>query len=101
MRRTKNNFEIRITKKVSLLNNLNLNNYSYKFTPTETTAGGILIYIANHLPYKCRNDLNVYIKNEMKSTFIKINILLKINILFWDSFTDINVWILLTLVAVT
>ena len=36
----KNNFDIigvteaRITKQVSLLNNLNLNNYSYEFTPT-------------------------------------------------------------------
>ena len=33
--------ETRITKQLSLLNNLNLNNYSYEFTPTETTAGGI------------------------------------------------------------
>ena len=38
--RMKNNFDIigvteaRITKQVSLLNNLNLNNYSYEFTPT-------------------------------------------------------------------
>ena len=30
----------RITKQVSLLNNLNLNNYSFEFTPTETSAGG-------------------------------------------------------------
>ena len=27
------------------------NNYSYEFTPTETTAGGTLLYIANHLSY--------------------------------------------------
>ena len=45
---TKNNFDIigvnetRITKPLSLLNNFNLNNYSYEFTPTETTAGGTL-----------------------------------------------------------
>ena len=32
--------ETRITRQVSLLNNLNLNNYSFKFTPTETSAGG-------------------------------------------------------------
>ena len=30
--------ETRITKQLSLLNNLNLNNYSYEFTPTETTS---------------------------------------------------------------
>ena len=41
---TKNNFDIigvtetRITTQLSLLNNLNLNNYSYEFTPTETTS---------------------------------------------------------------
>ena len=32
----------RITKQVSLLNNLNLNNYSFEFTPTEPCAGGTL-----------------------------------------------------------
>ena len=75
---TKKNFDIiaisetRITKQVSLLNNLNLNNYSFEFTPTETSAGGTLLYIANHLSYKCRNDLNIYKKNELESTFIEI-----------------------------
>ena len=44
---TKNNFDIiavsktRIPKNVYLLNNLNLHNYSFEFTPTETCAGGI------------------------------------------------------------
>ena len=41
--------EIRITRQVSLSNNLNLNNYSFEFTPTGTSAGGTLLYIANHL----------------------------------------------------
>ena len=57
--------ETRVTKQLSLFNNLNLNNYSYEFTPTETTAGGTLLYIANHLSYKCCNDLNTYKKNEL------------------------------------
>ena len=64
--------ETRITKQVSLLNNLNLNNYSFEFTPTETSAGGTRLYIANHLSYKCCNDLNIYKKNELESTFIEI-----------------------------
>ena len=51
--------ETRITKQVSLSNNLNLNNYSFEFTPTETSAGGTLLYIANHLSYKCCNDLTL------------------------------------------
>ena len=54
--------KMRITKQVSLSNNLNLNNYSFEFTPTETSAGGTLLYIANHLSYKCRSDLNIYKK---------------------------------------
>ena len=75
---TKNNFDIigvtetRITKQVSLLNNFNLNNYSYEFAPIETTAVGTLLYIANHLSQKCYNDLNIYKKNELESTFIEI-----------------------------
>ena len=51
---------------------MNLNNYSFEFTPTETSAGGTLLYIANNLSYKCRNDLNIYEKNELESTFIEI-----------------------------
>ena len=43
--------ETRFTKQLSLLSNLNLNNYSYGVTPTETTAGDIILYIANPLSY--------------------------------------------------
>ena len=50
-----------ITKQVFLLNNLNLNNYYFEFTLIETSAGGTLLYIANHLSYKCCNDLSIYI----------------------------------------
>ena len=64
--------ETRITKNVSLFNNLNLNSYSFEFSPTETYTGGTLLYIANHLSYKCCNDLNIYKKDELESTFIEI-----------------------------
>ena len=47
--------ETRSTKQVSFLNNLNLNNYSFEFTPTETSSGGTLLFIANHLSFKYRN----------------------------------------------
>ena len=83
--------ETQITRNVSLLNNLNLNNYSFEFTPTETCAGGTLLYIANHLSYKCRNDLNIYEKNELESTFIEIVNPKKSNIIV-ESFTDIHLW---------
>ena len=62
----------RITKQVFLSNNLNLNNYSFEFTPTETSADGTLLDIANHILYKCRNDLKIYKKNELVSTFNEI-----------------------------
>ena len=64
--------ETRVTKNISLINHLNFKNYSFEFTPTETSAGGMLLHIANHLSYKCRNDLNIYTKNELESTFIEI-----------------------------
>ena len=50
---------------------MNPNNYSSEFTPAETSAGGNLLYNANHLSYKCCNDLNIYKKNELESTFIE------------------------------
>ena len=73
--------ETRITKQLSLLNNFNLNNYSYEFTPTETTAGGTLLHNANHLSYKCCNELNINKSNELESTFIEIVNLKKSNII--------------------
>ena len=90
--------ETRITKQVSLSNNLNLNNYSFEFTPTETSTGGTLLYIANHLSNKCNNDLNIYKKNELESTFIEGN---QGNQIFYtQSFADIDLLTLLTLVKI-
>ena len=54
--------ETRITKQVSLPNNLHLNNYSFEFTLTETSTVGTILYIPNHLSYKCCYDLNIYKK---------------------------------------
>ena len=59
-------------KKTSLNSNISLNNYSFECTPTEFTAGGTLLYIANHLSYKSRNELNLYKTNQLESTFIEI-----------------------------
>ena len=74
-----------------MLNNLNLNNYSFEFTATDASAGGTLLYIANHPSYKCHSDLNIYKKNELDSTFIEIVNPRKANI---------HLWILLTLIAI-
>ena len=84
-------------KYISLLNNLNLNNYSFEFTPTETSAGGTLFYIANHLSHKCCNDLNI---NEFESTFIGIVNSKKSNFLVAVIYRHIHSWTLLTLILI-
>ena len=43
--------------------------FSFEFTPT---AGGTLLYIAVHLAYEIRNNLNLYKINNLESTLIEI-----------------------------
>ena len=64
--------ETRITKNVNKITNININNYAFKFTPTESSAGGTLIYVANHLAYKPRTDLQIYKKCVLECTFSEI-----------------------------
>ena len=63
--------ETRISKKTSLTSNINLNNYYFETTPTESTAGGTMLYVSNRLSYKPRTDLNMYKKDLLESTFIE------------------------------
>ena len=44
-----------------------MDNFSFVFAPTESSAGATLLYIANYLPYKHRLDLNIYKSNELES----------------------------------
>ena len=64
--------EARIMRNISVTQNIELSNYSFEHTPTESSAGGTLLYIANHLSYKTRSDLNIYKKIELESTFVEI-----------------------------
>ena len=57
---------------ISVTQNIELSNYSFEHTPTESSAGGTLLYIANHLSYKIRSDFNIYKKFELESTFVEI-----------------------------
>ena len=61
------------------MRNINIQN-SYEFTPTESTTGRTLLYITDHLAYQKRNDLNLYEKNDLESTFIEITNPVKTNI---------------------
>ena len=65
--------ETRIVKVKTPVNSLNLMNYSHEFCPTESSAGGTLLYIHNHLSYKPRNDLSIYKPTELESSFIEIS----------------------------
>ena len=73
--------ETRMIKNVLLTNNLTMNNFSLEFNPTESLAGGTLLYIANHLSYKTCFDLNIYESNELESTFIEILNAIKSNVI--------------------
>ena len=87
LKTTNTNFDIiaisetRILKNTKIVKNINIQNFSYEFTPTESTAGGTLIYIADHLAYQKRNDLTIYAKNYLESTFIEITNPSKTNII--------------------
>ena len=63
--------ETRITKQSSFTPNINLTNYAIEFTPTESSAGSMLLYIASHLSYKPRPDLSIYQANQLESTFVE------------------------------
>ena len=54
--------ETRISKRTSQTYNVNLNNYSFESTTTESTAGGAMLYLSNRLCYKSRIDLSMYKK---------------------------------------
>ena len=54
------------------LSNINMSNYSYKYTPTESSKGGTLLYTDNSLRYRSRSDLTLYKFKEIESSFIEI-----------------------------
>ena len=73
--------ETKILKNTKVVNNINIQNFSYEFTPAESAAGKTLLYIADHLAYQKRNDLNYLEKRYLESTFIEINSPNKTNII--------------------
>ena len=57
--------ESRIKRDNCPISNINLKNYSYEFCLTESSAGGTLLYISNHLSYKTRSDFFIYKSREL------------------------------------
>ena len=56
---------------MEVLSNIDLNNYTFEFTPTDSTKEGTLIYIEKDLRYKTRNDLYLYREKEIESKIIE------------------------------
>ena len=70
--------ESRILKSQSLNISINLQNYVIEETPTESTAGGVLLYINKKHSYP---DLMIYKAKRYESTFIKVTLPKKINLI--------------------
>ena len=64
--------ESRLNKDNISTHNLNLQNYSFDYCPTESTAGGTALYIRNTLSYISRPDLQIYKPFELESIFLEI-----------------------------
>ena len=75
--------ESRKLKDTNTVKNINIPNFCFEFTPTESTAGRTLFTLLTIWLTK-QNDLNFYEINNLESTFIEI-----INPLS-DAFTDIQ-----------
>ena len=62
--------ESRISTKNPQTTNIDLPGYNIEQTPTESSAGGDLIYISQSFSYKPRKDLDIYCAKELESVFI-------------------------------
>ena len=64
--------ESRLRKNRQPLSNINLENYVYESTPTESFKGGTMLYVDKQLTYRLRKDLMMYKSKEIESTFIEL-----------------------------
>ena len=70
--------ESRILKSQSLNTNVSLQNYVIEQIPTESTAGGALLYINMRHSYKTRPDLAIYKPKKLESISVEV-VLFKIS----------------------
>ena len=64
--------ECRLRTNRTVLSNIDIQDYTYEWTPTASSKGGTLIYIDNKLRYKTQNGLKLYKEREKESTFLEI-----------------------------
>ena len=67
--------ETRFLKNSPPIFNFDIGGYTAVHTPTESSAGGALLYISNHLSYFPRSDLDnvLYKPKELESVFVEVS----------------------------
>ena len=55
-----------IPKNVSVIQNTELSNHYFEYDSTDSSTGGTLMYVDNHLSYKTCSDLNIYKKYDLE-----------------------------------
>ena len=86
--------ECRLRANRTVLSNIDLQDYTYGWTPTTASKGGTLIYTDNKLRYKTRNDLKLYKEREMESTFPEIIESNKKKKNYWVHYINIQLYLL-------
>jgi len=64
--------ESRIKKGQLPTTNIQIPGYTFEHVPTESSAGGTLIYVSNDIQFKLRKDLNIYKARELESIFVEL-----------------------------
>lgn len=75
--------ESRFLKHSPPIFDFNIEGYSVEHTPTESSAGGALLYISNRFSYTLRSDLSqlLYSPGDLESVFVEISFSRKSNII--------------------
>ena len=73
--------ESRILKSQSLNTNVSLQNYVIEQIPTESTAGGALLYINKRHSYKTRPGLAIYKPKKLESIVVEVVLPRKSNLI--------------------
>ena len=83
--------ESRLSQKNPQTTNINLADYTVEQTPTESSAGGVLLYISQKFSCKPRKDLQIYCPKELESVLIELTIPNKPNFIVGAAYvTSVN-----------
>ena len=80
--------ETRLKKYIDITTPITLENYSYEHTLTESSRGGVLLYISNQFNCKPRHDVLIYKPSLLESIFVEIIFPKKSNIVVGCMYKD-------------